>query len=233
MRAVGTRGTGARRSLTRLARRLDRAVHEPRALDWPDAVAWWPVAPEALGWLTRRARRSLAELAGAPETLAAIPSGCDAAHMATLTDLRHSADTHRHLREIGHIAGVDVHAPFLDESVVRACLAIAPADRADHADGHVGKPLLAAALRGRVPDAVFVGRAKGDYTREEYLGGRLAAPGLHRLLDESALAAWGVIEPSAVRCSVERLNAGVSVPLGPLRMLVATELWLRAGTDGG
>jgi asparagine synthase (glutamine-hydrolysing) len=47
------------------------------------------------------------------------------------------------------------------------------------------------------------------------------------LMQDSRLAALGIIEPAAVQVSLDKMIAGISVSLGPLNMLIATELWLR------
>ncbi|HEU5157536.1 MAG TPA: asparagine synthase-related protein [Streptosporangiaceae bacterium] len=223
-RAARVAATGARPALIRLSRGLPRSGGH--TLDWSDGVAWWPVSGEAVGWLTPSTRRTLAELAADPATAATIPAGRTAAEQATLTELRHSGDAQRHLRELGHRIGVDVHAPYLDDLVVRACLRVRPAARMDP---EASKPLLAAALRGVLPDALFVRGTKGDYTREEYLGARRAAAALRRLVIDSRLADLGVLEPAAVLRSIDRLIAGCAVALGPLRQALATEVWLRGG----
>ncbi len=59
---------------------------------------------------------------------------------------------------------------------------------------------------------------------------RAALPALRTLLHDSRLADLGVIQPAAVLAAVDRMAAGVSVPLGPLNTVIATEAWLR-GTD--
>ncbi|MEU7003653.1 asparagine synthase-related protein [Nonomuraea sp. NPDC046570] len=67
--------------------------------------------------------------------------------LATLAELRASADTQCFMRELAQRYGVAVHAPYLDNEVVRACLA---APVFDQVDAGVPKPLLSSALRGLV-----------------------------------------------------------------------------------
>jgi asparagine synthase (glutamine-hydrolysing) len=219
VRAAATRPAAALRDLAAALQRPATGT-----LSWPDAVTWWPVGGEAVGWLTGRARQGLAEIAADPRTAAALPPGAGPADVMALTELRHSANAQRYLRELGHRAGVAVHAPFLDNSVVRCCLRVPASQRADP---WVSKPLITSALVGLVPDPVLGRRSKGDYTAEEYRGARAAAPRLRHLLHESRLAALGVIEPARVHESLDRLFVGTAVPLGGLNQLLATELWLR------
>lgn len=228
-RARRTARTDARTALAELAHELRHttpggAAATGRAGTWADGIAWWPWSREAAGWLTPPLRAELADVIGDPRTAAAVPEGWGPADAATAAELRQSAETQRHLRELGGAAGVDVHAPYLDDTVLRAALRVRPAHRADP---HAAKPLLAAALRGMVPDEVFAPRAKGDYTREEYLGVRLAAPALRRLFEDSRLADLGVVEPCAVLRGIERMAAGLAAPLGAVRQVVAAEVWLR------
>ncbi|MGH3243390.1 MAG: asparagine synthase-related protein [Spirillospora sp.] len=221
LRARRTARSTPAAALSALAARLTGPASSDR-LDWADAVAWWPVSSEAVGWLTPRFRHDLAELA--TETSVA-PAVGGAAEMAAWTELRISAETQRNLRELGAAFDVPVHAPFLDDAVVTACLGV-PASEKVAPDAF--KPLLTGAMRGRVPEQVLNRRTKGDYTAEDYRGARRAAAALRGLLTGSRLADLGVIDVTAVSRTVDRLLAGVEVPLGSLNILLATEAWLRA-----
>jgi asparagine synthase (glutamine-hydrolysing) len=222
IRAVRLAQADPARQLVRLSRRL--RTPEPTQLTWPDAVSWWPFSGIAAGWLTPGVRDRLAEVAADPATHRAIRPGLGPAGTASVTELRHSAEAQRHLRELGHHVGVRVHAPFLDDAVVRAGLAVTAEQRADP---HVSKPLLRSALAGLVPGPLFDRRTKGDYTAEEYRGARSAAPAIRGLLADSRLAALGVIEPAAVRATLDRFFTGAPVPLAGIGWMLATEVWLR------
>jgi asparagine synthase (glutamine-hydrolysing) len=234
-RAVRTAITSPRRALRGVAAELASAeawavlgAGTTPGSRWPDYVAWWPPCGQALTWLRPAMRGQLAEIAADPATAAAVPAGAGPAELAALSDLRRSADAQRQLREIAEPLGVAVHAPFLDEAVIRAALSVPTHLRADP---QAYKPLLGAALAGLVPAPVLARRTKGDYSAEDYAGARAAAPRLRALLRDSRLAALGVIEPAAVADAVDRMIAGLAVPLGPLTTLLATEEWLR-GRDG-
>jgi asparagine synthase (glutamine-hydrolysing) len=235
-RAVATAATRPEAALRALGDRVARprsrasaASSGPRVPGWADAVSWWPPVEEAVSWLTPSARGLLADVAVDPETARAIPAGFSAFDIATLVELRTSADTQCFMRELGGRYGVAVHAPFLDNAVIRSCLAASVIDRADPL---VSKPLLAAALGDLVPAQVLARRTKGDYIAEDYRGARRAAAELHGLLAESRLAAAGLVDVASVGRTVSRLHAGVAVPLGALNRLVATEVWLRAVEEG-
>lgn len=222
-RAAGLARTSAARALTRLARSLERPSGAPASAY--DAVAWWNPPGEALGWLARRIRSPLADLAGDQVTReSASRYGRPSAH-ATLVELRESAAAQRFLRELGAGRGVAVHAPLLDDEVVAGCLRL-PAHLRVDTGGY--KPLLGRALTGAVPGLVTGRATKGNYLAEEYQGARRASGRLFRLLDGSRLADLGVIEPSRVHASLTKLVNGVPVPLGQLNRLLATEVWLRS-----
>jgi asparagine synthase (glutamine-hydrolysing) len=219
MRAAVTRPSTA---LGRLATALRRPTSE--TLSWPDAVCLWPTSGEAVAWLTVPMRQHLAEVAADPVTARSVPRDARPADLTALTELRHSAGAQRYLCQLGNRMGVAVHAPFLDNMIVRACLRVPASQRMDP---WIYKPLLPSAMTGLVPDQVFDRRSKGDYTAEDYRGARRAAPRLRDLLHNSRLADLGVIEPGRVNTSLDRLFTGTTVPLGELNQLLATELWLR------
>lgn len=221
-RAVRAAATRPAAALRHLATALERPA--TATLSWPDAITWWPVSGEAVGWLTTQARHGLAEIAADPLTAAALAPDAGPADVMALTELRHSANAQRYLRELGYRVGVAVHAPFLDNSVVRCCLRVPAAQRTDP---WTAKPLITSALAGLVPDPVLNRRSKGDYTAEEYRGARAAASELRHLMHDSRLADLGVIEPARVHETLDRLFVGTAVSLGGLNQLLATELWLR------
>jgi len=216
------------RALALLARELEQPTGRPAG--WASQVAWWPPSGEAATWLTPRIRRELAGVAGDPGTVRDIPDGTGAADLAALADLRRSGDASRYLRQLGASLRLAVHAPFLDADVIRAGLGVPAQNRADP---WVYKPLLRAAMAGLVPANVFSRQTKGDYSAEDYRGARESAGALRALLRESCLADMGVLEPGALDDVLDRMIAGVSVPLGQVNMVLATETWLRAEAKVG
>lgn len=220
VRLAGTSPRGALRMLAAELGRPDGAVSP----GWAGLVSWWQPTG-AVSWLTAKARRGLADLAGDPATARVVPEGSWPADVAALADLRRSADAQRQLRVLGRRRGLAVEAPFLDTAVVRAALSVPAAMRADPWSY---KPMLRLALAGLVPGDVFTRQTKGDYSAEYYRGARQASAGLRALLRDSRLADLGVIEPGPVLAALDRMTAGVAVPLGPLNMLLATEAWLRS-----
>lgn len=227
-KALHLAGTRHSHALSALAQELQRPTGQPAK--WTSQIAWWVPSGEPATWLTARMRRELAGIAGDPRTARSIPDDIGPADLAALADLRRSGDANRYLRQLGEPFGLPVHAPFLDTGVIRAALSVPAQTRADP---RRYKPLLQAAMTGLVPAEVLSRRTKGDYSAEDYRGARHAASTLRGLLRDSRLADMGVIEPGAMDAVLDRMTAGVTVPLGPVNMLLATEIWLRAEAKVG
>ncbi|MGI5505720.1 asparagine synthase-related protein [Lentzea sp. CA-135723] len=218
-RAVVMAGLGRRRALLRLADTLERGRPAGDPAWEVSVIARWDV-PQ-VDWLAPSARESLAAQA---RSVAAQESDVDAGESVVLSQLRSHGLTQRVHREVGELAGIDVHAPFLDTAVVRAAIAVPAFRRADPA---VAKPLLRKALDGLVPDRVLARETKGDYTREAYAGLRRAAPVLRKYLNDSAAAELELIDPVPVRAALEDAVNGRRVPWGALNQVLAVEVWLR------
>jgi asparagine synthase (glutamine-hydrolysing) len=227
-RAVLLGGTTRRKALGGLAAQVN-AGRPVKNDSWEhDRIAYWP-RPHS-NWLTPSARRSLA--AHIQDTAERLPVEHDlgVGDVVTLEWIRQQTLTLSTVRAVGADFGIEVHAPFMDTEVVKACLSL-PAFR--RADPTTPKPLLRAALAGIVPHAVLSRTTKGDYTRDAYLGVRRAAPKLRRMLSESAAADHGVLEPGPVREVLEAAIQGLPTPWGALNQVFAVEAWLRQHEKGG
>ncbi|GAA0240811.1 lasso peptide isopeptide bond-forming cyclase [Saccharothrix mutabilis subsp. mutabilis] len=222
-RAVRLSATSRRRALHDLARRLHRG--EARRPTWVDAISWWPGPGPEARWLTPGARSLLADAVHEHAARCADAFDGGVADYTARHDLERSGAVQHRLSEIARSYGVWPQAPFLDNDVIRACTRL-PAHR--RAVGAEFKPLLRNALRGRVPETVFLRRGKGNYLAEDYRGVRAAAPELKTLLRSSRLADLGVVEPRSVVDSVEDAAAGAGTPFPALNRLLAYEVWLGA-----
>ncbi|MFD0395366.1 asparagine synthase-related protein [Streptomyces nogalater] len=200
------------------------------ARDWiPQAqrpLAWTPLLASA-DWMTHGARLMLASaldeaagaLADAPARLAEWSDQQDLARVG--------ADTAgwRTLALAGH--GIDLAVPFLDNEVIRACLAV-PADERGAPGAY--KPLLDAAFTGSrvVPGFVLARTTKGGFNALAYAGLRDNAPVLRDLLGPSSqLAALGLVTEQPVADALARAAAGQPTAQGALHLVVAAEVWLR------
>ncbi|MFJ5157015.1 albusnodin/ikarugamycin family macrolactam cyclase [Streptomyces sp. NPDC088353] len=200
------------------------------ARDWiPQAqrpLAWTPLLASA-DWMTREVRAQLADavdeaagsLTDAPtrladwsvrQDLAVVGAGTAGWRSLTLAD-----------------RGIELAAPYLDNEVIRACLAV-PADERG-APGQY-KPLLEAAFAGSgvLPDYVLARTTKGGFNAVAYAGLRDHAPVLRDLLGPSSrLGALGLVTEAPVTEALARAAAGQPTAQGALHLVVAAEVWLR------
>ncbi|MGW2370010.1 albusnodin/ikarugamycin family macrolactam cyclase [Streptomyces sp. NPDC001667] len=193
--------------------------------DWRPA-AFSPLLATA-DWMTGNARHHLAaaltsaadQLTEAPASLAAWSEEQDLARIGTdVNGWRELA-----LSEYG----IELAAPYLDNEVRRACLAV-PAE----VRGTPGrfKALLAEAFTGSgiVPGFVLNRRTKGGFSGVSYAGLVEHAPVLRRLLGPSSrLGAMGLITEEPVAAMLTRAAAGLPLAKGALHLAVAAEVWLR------
>ncbi|WP_371480120.1 asparagine synthase-related protein [Kitasatospora sp. NBC_00315] len=191
-----------------------------------DGLAWCLPGPAAR-WLSDEAlsavalRLRLAARGPAPTE----PPGARRARHALY---RHAA-AYRTLLQATEQPGQRLHAPFLDNQVVRAARLLPDEVRLQPGARHT---LLHAVLTGagRTDLPADWGRgARPDRIGPARTGLRLAADGIAELFDRSMLAEAGLIDLAAVRRSLRPAGDTVLPPgtLAGLADLVATELWLR------
>ncbi|WHT17989.1 asparagine synthase-related protein [Crossiella sp. CA-258035] len=223
-RAIQLSRTSRRRALHAYARRLHRLdTHYP---SWVDAISWWPSPGPESSWLTIGARRALVELMhDHADRVRQTPQDGGVADFTARNDLRRSGAVQQQLSEMARPYCVWPQAPFLDNDVVRACTALLASRRAS---GTVFKPLVRTALNEVIPAAALDRRSKGNYLGEDYRGARIEAAGLRKRVSASPLADMGLIEPSAVRSSIDRAVLGADTPFPALNRLIAYDLWLRS-----
>ncbi len=190
---------------------------------WEDLISWLPASP-CLHWFTPYAR----DLAATALRHASRGPGDGAApgDVASLGMVQAYGRVHRIHVELAAGRGVALHAPYLDDAVVAACLA-APA--AERSSVRQAKPLLRAAMTGRVPDAALVRNTKGDYTMLAYRGLARHHRTVAELLTSSRLAGLGLIEEKVIRADLARGAAGLRISLAALDQVLGVEIWLRTG----
>lgn len=218
----------ARTGLAGAWRQTAAELRRPAGLWVPQAerpVAWTPLLATA-DWMSPDLRGRLAsaldiaaELAPAPARLAAWADRQDLARVG--------ADTTgwRDMALAGH--GIDVAAPFLDNEVIRACLAV-PADQRGAPVRY--KPLLgeAFAQAGVLPPFVLSRVTKGGFNALAYAGLRERSSVLRDLLGPSSrLAAVGLVTEAPVAAMLQRAALGQPTAQGALHLAVAAEVWLR------
>lgn len=147
-------------------------------------------------------------------------------HLA-LQSLRRGAYDFRLGEQVLARAGVQVASPYLDDRVVDACLAVRAEERTTpwrH------KPLIAEAMRGLVPAAVFQRTTKAETSADIYVGLRRHRAELLELWDDPHLARLGLVDAGALRALYRRPPEEVS-EAGGTWQAVACELWLRGVYD--
>ncbi|EYT91558.1 asparagine synthase (glutamine-hydrolysing) [Frankia casuarinae] len=185
------------------------------SLDW----AFPPVVP---GWLTPTALDLLAG-AFAEAVRRARPLAETRDGHADLFAIRAGAAVFRLFDQLADPVGPPLAAPFLDERVVRAVLAVRPEERTGPWEY---KPLLQEAMRRLVPQECLRRETKADTAAEEDQGLRTSQDVLVKLCDDSPLADLGLIESDALRQACR----SSSVPghrHQALRPTFAADAWLR------
>ncbi|MBV9164266.1 MAG: albusnodin/ikarugamycin family macrolactam cyclase [Pseudonocardiales bacterium] len=188
---------------------------------WEDLINWAP-APDCHHWFTRHARQLTAT--ALRTTASTCSSGGGPGDAASLAMIHAYGRAHRIHTALAAAQSVQLHAPYLDDAVVTACLAVPAANRASPWQA---KPLLRAAMTGLVPESVLTRSTKGDYSMLTYRGLARHHHVLSDLLTSSRLASLGLLDDSAVRADLARGAAGLPIPLAALDQVLGTELWLR------
>ncbi|CAM3904137.1 asparagine synthase-related protein [Kibdelosporangium persicum] len=191
--------------------------------DFESQVGWEP-DPHLPAWASRQAAELVRDtLCGCavtnPQPLSPVPFQHD-----TLRSILVNGSIVRFANTLGARSGVSFEAPFLDDQVVRAALSVRLADR--HVVGRT-KPLLAAAMRGIVPEYILDRTTKGHFTVDTYAGRKRHLDRMRQMCEESHLVAMGLVDPAGFR----RVLSGIMpdpANIGPLENTLACEAWLRS-----
>ncbi|MFE7461737.1 albusnodin/ikarugamycin family macrolactam cyclase [Nocardiopsis terrae] len=210
-------------ALTALAKHLHhrtRPTRGDRTLTWapPTATAAW-LTPELCRVLAQQTRYAAQQAADEDERL--LPG-----QWADHRGLAYYAAGHTTFRDLAHHdPGVDISAPFLDNTVVRATLTAPSWSRAD---AHRFKPTLHRAMAGLLPPGVWERSSKDAFTTHAYQGLRRNAPAIRDLLTTPRLRELGALDISPVLAALGRAVDGRTAPLGALAQIITTEMWLRS-----
>lgn len=211
-----------RRSYRAWLTRVARDLNEPAAAA-DEPLLDWSVPPRMPPWATSEA------VAAARELLTAClpdiePRGRGHGEHRELAAMDGISQWTRHIGQMAAPLGVTVSAPYYDDRVIEACLAVRTADRISP---WRYKPLIVEATRGIVPEAVRTRDTKANATFEEETGLRCHRGRLLALCDESRLGRLGLIDVDALREWCRRsLSAETESYL--LHPTVACEVWLRS-----
>ncbi|MFI1332150.1 asparagine synthase-related protein [Streptomyces sp. NPDC020845] len=192
----------------------------PRAAPGPD----WEVTPAMPPWATADAveavhRRIRAAASLGPDPLAPLP-----VHHEMLRAAQVCGTMTRRASRVTEESGVSYEAPFLDDRVIEATMAIRLEDRI--AAGRY-KPVLTAAMSGIVPGHTLGRGTKGDYSEELYTGLRHNRAELLGLCEDSRLVRLGLVDGTALRSLLTGLHADTR-PFMAFDPTLACESWLRS-----
>lgn len=202
---------------------VDDLTAPPPARGMPN-LGWGPalrLPPWATPQAADAARTLLHEAAAGAQPLAPTRG-----QHATLEHLRGVGYFTRHVAGIMARAGLPLAAPFLDDRVVEACLAVRLHERTTP---WRFKPLIVEAMRDLVPASVLQRTTKGDFSVDWHAGLRRARPHLAALLDDPVLGRLGLIDVNALRRACLGLYPHTLDPEALDRTL-ACEAWLRTLT---
>lgn len=189
-----------------------------------DFTFGWAPEPRLPAWVTPDAVATVGRLLRSAAADRPAPQAPDRYRHLILDCLQVSGRAVRQLNQGLARFGVDWEAPFLDDAVVRAALAVRVEDRM--ARGRY-KPLLVAAMRGAVPDEVLARRSKGEFSAEAYGGLRRNRAALVEQCDDLRLARLGLVDPDRLRAAL--LSEGPETRhLIPFESTLSTETWLRS-----
>ncbi|MEU6403987.1 asparagine synthase-related protein [Streptomyces sp. NPDC046985] len=234
---VPARVYGAARRLARASYRtgletladrlLQRRFDEPAgAVGASLAALTWAGAGPAARWLTGEALAEVSvRLQGTTSRSAVGPGQRPGDHRARAALARHAADL-RVLEQAAEIRSQRLHAPFLDNQVVRACRALPEALRV--------QPGARAAILRRVLEKAGVGELPPGWGATSHAptavaartGLRVAVDDLMDLFANPLLAQAGLVEARVVRKALRAAAEGEPLPLDGLADLVSLEIWL-------
>ncbi|MFE0099051.1 asparagine synthase-related protein [Streptomyces sp. NPDC059009] len=139
---------------------------------------------------------------------------------------RHAADL-RVLEQAAEVRFQRLHAPFLDNQVVRACRALPEPLRVQPgARAAILRTVLEGAGVAELPPG-WGAPSHASSAAAARTGLRVAVDDLIALFDTPLLAQAGLVEARVVRKALRAAAEGESLPLDGLADLVSTELWLR------
>ena len=188
------------------------------------ALTWSRPGPAAR-WLTGEALAEVSvRLLGAATRPTSVQRPGEARARAALA--RYAAD-HRVFEQAAEIRSQRLHAPFLDNQVVRACRELPEALRVQPgARAEVLRTVLAGAGTHDLPPG-WGATSRAGSAAATRVGLRAAVGELITLFDAPLLADAGLVEARVVRKALRAAAEGEPVPLDGLADLVSTELWLR------
>lgn len=219
--------TPYRAGLEVLAERLmRRRFDEPGgAVGASLAALTWARPGPAARWLTGEALAEVSVLLQAEADRSATGAQRPGEYRARAALARHAADL-RVLEQAAEIRSQRLHAPFLDNQVVRACRALPEALRVQPgARSSILRTVLEGAGVTDLPPG-WGAPSHASSAAAARTGLRVAADPLQDLFATPLLADAGLVEARVIRTALRDAAAGDTLPLDGLADLVSLELWL-------
>jgi asparagine synthase (glutamine-hydrolysing) len=141
-----------------------------------------------------------------------------------LADLGGLARMTRNLAELARQRGIRLAAPYFDDRVIEAGLAVRPQERVTP---WRFKSLAVAAMRGIVPDETLTRQTKAIGSHEVEVGFRENRADILALCEDSRLGRLGLIDVAALREACGR-PLPTALEFHALYPTLACEIWLRA-----
>jgi asparagine synthase (glutamine-hydrolysing) len=184
----------------------------------------WGEPPRLPPWATPAAieanRAALLDAAAsAPEPLSTLRAQHNTLEMA-----RACGDGLRRANWLTTRLGVSWHAPFVDDRVIEAAMSV----RIEHrVDANSYKPVLAAAMRGAVPEHVLGRPTKGEFSADVYAGLQHHKREIVEQCADLEVARLGLVDADAFRTALLSPHPA-SRTLIPVLVTLACESWLRS-----
>lgn len=183
----------------------------------------WGFEPELCPWATSDTVAALCRLFRSAASTARPLSPIKGMH-SDLMMMRGGAGAVRQFRQLAAQAGVVLSAPYYDDRVVEAGLSVRPQDR-------VGpfryKPVVKEAMRDIVPHESLTRETKGDGATSQAVGLDLHRGEILDLLEDSRLAALGLVDGTAMIDFCRRPIGNSEDFATSIYPVIACELWLR------
>ncbi len=195
------------------------------------AALMWARPGPAARWLTGEALAEVSvRLTGATTRAGVVPGQRPGDHRARAALARRAADL-RILEQAAEIRFQRLHAPFLDNQVVRACRALPEALRVQPgARAAILRTVLEGAGVADLPPG-WGAPSRASSAAAARAGLRAAVGDLVALFDTPLLAQAGLVEARVVRKALRAAAEGEPLPLEGIADLVSLELWLRRLLD--
>lgn len=204
--------------LTRVANTLTEPLPSPQ-----DPLLDWGFTPRMPPWATPAAIQAAHDLIRA-EARTTEPLAPGRGQHRELEAMRYISRMTRQFDQMAARIGITLAAPYYDDRVIEAGLAVQPQERITP---WRYKPLIIEAMRGIVPEQSLVRQTKANGSCDADPGLRRHRGELLTLWQDSRLERLGLIDADALRETCSR-PLPPELQFGGLDQSVACEVWLRS-----